>query len=88
MVKEIGDLAAEYELDCTPHVFGTGLVQAANLQVIATLKNARYFEYGFYPAFILMMKGELPVKDGNVEIPMGPGLGWELDETEVAKFVK
>lgn len=87
-VKKIGALATDNNLDCTPHVFGTGLVQAANLQVIATLSNARYYEYGYYPRFILLLKDELPIKDGYVNIPMKPGLGMELDEAEVQKFVK
>ncbi|MHA1146135.1 MAG: mandelate racemase/muconate lactonizing enzyme family protein [Candidatus Helarchaeota archaeon] len=88
MVKQIGTLAEAHGVRCIPHVFGTGLIQAANLQVIACLPNCQYFEYGYYPKFILLMKDEIPVRDGYVDIPMNPGLGLELDETEVAKFRK
>ncbi|MHA1785914.1 MAG: mandelate racemase/muconate lactonizing enzyme family protein [Candidatus Helarchaeota archaeon] len=89
IVKKIGALAESFGIDCTPHVFGTGLVQAANLQVIATLPNARYFEYGFYPTFFLLMKeGDLEVQDGEVIVPMGPGLGREFDEEGAKQFLK
>ena len=88
-VKKIGALAEAHGIDCNPHVFGTGLVQTANLQVIAALPNAHYFEYGFYPTFFLLMKeGDLELQDGNVIVPMGPGLGREFDEEAAKQFLK
>ncbi len=89
MVKKIGALAEAHGIDCTPHVFGTGLVQTANLQVIATLPTARYFEYGFYPDFFLLMKkGALEIENGEVIVPMEPGLGREFDEEAAIQFLR
>lgn len=89
-VKKIGTLAEAYGKLCIPHVFGTGLVQAANLQVIGSLSNCPYFEYGFYPDFILFSKdGSYQLdSEGYIKIPDGPGLSFNLDENELLKYIK
>ncbi|MFX0138773.1 MAG: mandelate racemase/muconate lactonizing enzyme family protein [Candidatus Hodarchaeota archaeon] len=90
IVKKIASLAEANGKLCIPHVFGTGLVQAANLQVIGSLSNCPYFEFGFYPDFILFSKdGSYKLdSDGNVKIPDGPGLSFNLDEEEISKYIK
>jgi len=89
-VKKIGTIAEAYGKLCIPHVFGTGLVQASNLQVIGSLTNCPWFEFGFYPDFILFRKeGSYTLdSEGYIHIPDGPGLSFNLDEEEISKYIK
>ena len=91
--KKASALAEGLGLRCEIHSFGYTLNQAANLQVIGSVANSRYFEcpmpVGAYGA------GMLDVidleSDGTVCIPSQPGLGvevdWEkMDAMTVARF--
>ena len=91
--KKAASLAEALGLRCEIHSFGYTLNQAANLQVIGSVANSRYFEcpmpLGEYGAGMLDVIKLEP--DGTVCVPSKPGLGvevdWEkMDAMTVARF--
>ncbi len=91
--KKAAALAEALGLRCEIHSFGYTLNQAANLQVIGSVANSRYFEcpmpLGEYGAGMLDVINLEP--DGTVCVPNKPGLGvevdWEkMDAMTVARF--
>jgi L-alanine-DL-glutamate epimerase-like enolase superfamily enzyme len=91
--KKAASLAEALGLRCEIHSFGYTLNQAANLQVIGSVANSRYFEcpmpLGEYGAGMLDVINLEP--DGTVCVPNKPGLGvevdWEkMDAMTVARF--
>jgi len=91
--KKAAALAEGLGLRCEIHSFGYTLNQAANLQVIGSAANAKYFEcpmpvgtYGDGMRDVIDLE-----PDGTVCIPDKPGLGvdvdWEkMDAMTVARF--
>jgi L-alanine-DL-glutamate epimerase-like enolase superfamily enzyme len=79
--KKAASLAEALGLRCEIHSFGFTLNQAANLQVIGSVANSRYFEcpmpLGEYGAGMLDVINLEP--DGTVCVPNKPGLGVEVD---------
>lgn len=91
--KKAAALAEGLGLRCEIHSFGYTLNQAANLQVIGSVANSKYFEcpmpVGAYGDGMLDVVDLEP--DGTVCIPSKPGLGvevdWEkMDAMTVARF--
>jgi L-alanine-DL-glutamate epimerase-like enolase superfamily enzyme len=91
--KKAASLAEALGMRCEIHSFGYTLNQAANLQVIGSIANSRYFEcpmpLGEYGAGMLNVVNLEP--DGTVRVPEKPGLGvevdWEkMDAMTVARF--
>jgi L-alanine-DL-glutamate epimerase-like enolase superfamily enzyme len=79
-VRKIGGMAESISVKCIPHIFGFGLIAAANLQMIGALSNCDWMESPFYPReFYLIKQPIAPDKEGFVEIPQGPGLGVDVD---------
>jgi L-alanine-DL-glutamate epimerase-like enolase superfamily enzyme len=64
----------------------------ANLQLAASLPNCGWFEYpyeepGWSHATSSFLFNEGPcIKDGYIEIPQKPGLGFELDMDKIRKY--
>jgi D-galactarolactone cycloisomerase len=86
-VRKIGGMAESMSVKCIPHIFGMGLIAAANLQMIGALSNADWMESPFFPReFYLTKQLMTPDKEGFVEIPQGPGLGVEVDWDGVNKY--
>lgn len=91
--KKAAALAEALGLRCEIHSFGYTLNQAANLQVIGSIANSRYFEcpmpvgeYGAGMIDVIDLE-----RDGTVRVPDKPGLGvevdWEkMDAMTVARF--
>ena len=78
----IAELARRRGRRCVLHAWSTGIIKAASLQVLAVLDEAEYFEYCVQetPLNRSLVAERFPLRDGQVEIPKGPGLGIELDE--------
>ncbi|MFX1294435.1 MAG: mandelate racemase/muconate lactonizing enzyme family protein [Promethearchaeota archaeon] len=88
-VKKIAALAESYGRLCVNHIFGVGPIQYANLQLIGSIPNCPYMEYGFYPDEFLLTKKPIEVdKDGYAHLPDLPGLGFEIDEQAFNKYKK
>jgi len=91
--KKAASLAEALGMRCEIHSFGYTLNQAANLQVIGSVANSRYFEcpmplgaYGDGMLDVVNLES-----DGTVCVPSKPGLGvevdWEkMDAMTVARF--
>jgi L-alanine-DL-glutamate epimerase-like enolase superfamily enzyme len=86
-VKKIAALAESYGKTCNNHIFGVGLIQYANLQLIGAISNCPYMEYPFFPQEFLLTKAPIELdSDGNAVLPQTPGLGFELDEELLKKY--
>jgi L-alanine-DL-glutamate epimerase-like enolase superfamily enzyme len=89
---EIADIAARSSIEVIPHIGGPTVVGlAANLQW-ATAARVRLFEFDIEPDQPMISGiGENPglaltdIHDGTLTAPSGPGLGVDVDESELAK---
>src|SRR5436190_11926619 len=81
----IAALAKKRRRRCVLHSWSTGIIKAASLHVLAAMEEAEYFEYAVQSTELnqRLVRERFPVVDGEVEIPMAPGLGVELDEEGV-----
>jgi len=87
-MKKTAILAEFFGLMWEPHSFGGAFIQAANLHVILSVKNCTFLEMplkdGKEGIFDLGVKKSIePDKDGFVHAPENPGLGVEIDWSEV-----
>ncbi|GGQ35798.1 mandelate racemase/muconate lactonizing enzyme family protein [Streptomyces mutabilis] len=87
----IRQLTAAFNLRLSPHCWGTGLAQAATLQLLSSIPRAPYGMAGGEPLLFEADQGENPlregvltapvqVENGMVAVPEGPGLGVTVDE--------
>jgi L-alanine-DL-glutamate epimerase-like enolase superfamily enzyme len=89
----IGGMASAHGLDVVPHIAcssGTGVGLAANLQVIGSASNARFVEYDLYddsPLQTGLLTEPPRAEEGFVELSEKPGLGIELDEGSLKRFL-
>ena len=90
-LKKVAALAEAANKLFVPHSFDAPITLAAALQLIGSVPNAPFVEYGIdLPALNWghdkMLKKPIEVsKDGYVKIPDGPGLGIEIDDSYVDK---
>lgn len=87
-MKKIYDLAQLYGTQLVPHGFSTGILLAATVQFLAASENGDLIEYSqsTSPLYKYLVKNQIPLKDGYVEVPDAPGLGIELDEEIINKY--
>ena len=89
---EVADIAARSSIEVIPHIGGPTVVGlAANLQW-ATAARVRLFEFDIERDQPMITSiGENPglaltdIRDGTLTAPSGPGLGVDVDESELAK---
>lgn len=91
--KKIGELALAHNLPVIPHFSCSPIGLAANLHVCACLPTFKMLEYSFmmseYLCKILLNDEKLSlqhVDDGKLEVPKGPGLGIDVNESAFDKF--
>lgn len=98
--KKIAAMANAFQVHCIPHVWGTGLAQAAALHFMATLpvcppvRNPQplwhlpLLEFDRTPnPFRGRIVPDFHLEpDGTIAVPTGPGLGVEVDEAAVRRF--
>ncbi len=79
---------------CVPHHGGGGIGTYAHLHLSAAVPNSPWLEVMRdrpgefpWPAQYLPSPPIFPDSDGYVRLPDGPGLGIELDEEFVKKYV-
>jgi L-alanine-DL-glutamate epimerase-like enolase superfamily enzyme len=85
-VRKIAALAEAYGVRAIPHIFGFGLIMAANIHVIASSYNSDMMEYPFIPDEFTLLKKPIPLEDGYAIVPQEPGLGVELDIESIEKY--
>jgi L-rhamnonate dehydratase len=71
-----------------PHCWSTDILVAATLHVIATLRDCPYLEYNVTsnPLRTDLLAAPLQPQGGEIDVPMGPGLGIELNPDTIAKY--
>jgi D-galactarolactone cycloisomerase len=94
--RHIAALAQAHGVQVNPHVWGSAIVQAASLQVIAALPVAHHslfaqepvFEYdrSLHPFRRELVKQPIDLVDGWVEVPAKPGLGIEVDRATLERY--
>lgn len=91
--RKVALLAEAYGQVCICHSFGPGLLLPATLQVAGST-NIPYVECVYYPPVItkeirdsILMEPLNLEKDGCLKIPNKPGLGVELNEETVTKYM-
>jgi L-alanine-DL-glutamate epimerase-like enolase superfamily enzyme len=96
-LRKISVIADYFNKMVVPHVCSAGsmaLSLAAVLQAMATVENCPMIEYPFDPPILTIetqmkfIKEPLMIdKNGLIKIPDKPGIGIELDEMELAKYI-
>ncbi|MDP7208162.1 MAG: mandelate racemase/muconate lactonizing enzyme family protein, partial [Candidatus Bathyarchaeota archaeon] len=67
--------------------YGLGLRVAAKVILGCALKNAQpIVEFTEIMLHDLLIKKPLVLKDGWIDVPTGPGIGWELDDEKIEAF--
>lgn len=95
--KLISQLAYTFNRRVSPHCWGTGLAEAACLQLLASLPDSPYFEGTGPPQYLEFDRGSNPLReavldgpirlvDGVVPVPAGPGLGITVAEAALGEF--
>jgi L-alanine-DL-glutamate epimerase-like enolase superfamily enzyme len=82
--RKIASLAAAHGLPVAPHWFAD-----LHVHLVAATPNATWVE--LFPDtkilnFMRLLKSSLEVRDGELVLPKGPGLGIELDEEAVERY--
>lgn len=79
-VLKTAHLAEAFHMNCELHTTIFHPLELVNLHLNGAVPNSTYFEV-LWPTttFAFGLKEELPIKDGVVTMPSGPGLGIELD---------
>ena len=90
-LRRIGALATALATPITVHNTQPTISTVAHLHFCAAYANAPYAqEYNIEPISIRdewpILKTPLQVKDGYLEVPDGPGLGIELDDSVVRRL--
>ncbi|MGW4646876.1 mandelate racemase/muconate lactonizing enzyme family protein [Kitasatospora sp. NPDC004289] len=82
-------LASAFHVDIAPHGVGSGVSLCAALQLCAATPNLRTYEYNRLPNPIRenILLNPPKFTDGALVVPTGPGLGFELDEDAVDRYV-
>jgi glucarate dehydratase len=86
-MMELGAVAPLFGFDLTIHsAFECGLGMAANLQVAAALDPVRRaIDFGLENMVHELIVPHIPVRNGRVAVPQGPGLGVEPNWDEIGR---
>ena len=86
--RQISDMAESHGLKVVNHFYSTPINLAAGLHWLVSRKSAFIFEYCIEdnPIRRKIAKPDIPVIDGYITVPDGPGLGIELDEKAIDRY--
>lgn len=84
----ISTVASTFGVDIAPHGVGSGVSLAAALHLCAATPNLRTYEYNRLPNALRenILKNPPVFSDGQLTVPIGDGLGIELDDDTVDRF--
>ena len=87
-ITEASRIASYAEINSTnvvPHCWSSGIVEAASLQIIASIPNAELLEYCEQDTPIRhdLVPDDIPCVDGYAKVPSKPGLGIEVDDKAI-----
>jgi galactonate dehydratase len=84
-LKKVANMAEVYYVHIMPHCAIGPVVLAACMQVDAVVPNFLIQEQVDFSLGNGLLREDWQVRDGHIELPTKPGLGFEIDEAEVAK---
>lgn len=87
--KRIAELADAFHKAATPHVSIGSIIQfAASAHLAASFPNQAVMEFWFgaNPIGDAIAREPLKLVDGYLHVPMGPGLGIEIDEEKLRQY--
>ena len=89
----VTQMAVDRGLIVVPHCWKTGIGIAATAHLAAACPNCRFIE--FLPADVApsllrreLVKDELRIEAGKIDLPQRPGLGVELNQAALEKYAK
>jgi len=87
--RRIGQLTHHLSRMCVNHSYKTGVSIAASLHFLAALPNTYWLEYCVEQGALRqkLTRQAFAVCDGYVSVPEEPGLGVELDEDVIARYL-
>jgi L-alanine-DL-glutamate epimerase-like enolase superfamily enzyme len=87
--KQIGLGAVEVGGTYVPHYYGSGVIQAATLHLLASLPYDSWFELRFEASVLrrYLLTEPIDVLDGTVGVPKAPILGIELTDDVVERYL-
>jgi L-alanine-DL-glutamate epimerase-like enolase superfamily enzyme len=85
----ISALASAFHVDIAPHGVGSGVSLAAALQFCGATPNFRTYEYNRLPNALRenILRVAPSFVDGELVVPDGPGLGVEIDDDVVDRYL-
>ena len=94
--RHIAALAQCHGVQVNPHVWGSGVSQAASLQLIAALPVSHHsvfpteprleYDTSSHPFRRDLVSPAVLQRNGSVEIPQGPGLGIEVNREILQRY--
>jgi len=86
---KIAGLAEQRGLKCVNHNFTTDVNTAASLHFLSSIPNAFILEYCVEPSEISRNLARNPIQiiDGHADVPQGPGLGIEINQDVINKYI-
>jgi len=87
--RKIAALASCFNMQCVPESFASAIALYANLHFIASISNGELLEFDQNPNPLReeLVANPLQIdKDGYVQLPQGPGLGFELNWETIEKY--
>lgn len=90
-MRRIADMCELHGVQCIPHCWKTGILNAASLHIQAACPNVPYVEFMSAdlcdsPLRRDLVSPEPAVSEGEIDLPVGPGLGLVLNEGSVEEF--
>lgn len=87
-MKKIYDIAELHGTQLVPHGFSTGILLAATVHFLAACEKGDLIEYSqsTSPLYKYLVKNQIQLDNGYVNVPDLPGLGIELDEEIINKY--
>ena len=90
-IRRIAELATHHAASVVPHGWKTGITAAAGRHFHAATVNSPTFEFlspllWDSPIRTSLVQPEPTIEDGRMALPVGPGLGIELDADAVERF--
>jgi len=89
-MMRIAALASAFNLRLAPHLWAGAPAFFAGLHVLATAPAGFLVEFslGANPMIHDLSRAPVRVHEGQIDVPDGPGLGLDMDEDNIARFVK
>jgi L-alanine-DL-glutamate epimerase-like enolase superfamily enzyme len=88
-MMNIAAVAEKHGVRVVPHAWKSGILKAASLHVNAVLPGERIQEWSTAdnPLAQELVATPLPVTNGEAAVPSAPGLGVEVDQAIVDRFL-